>query len=148
MKKINLFFLLFILFSCKEEQYSRDMIIVKEMINGRVEFKNKKALILIPLNGCGTCTRDIIEFSKSNYNNDKYIFILTGITSQNILEFRKIKYFEDYFIIDENSELVSQGIVENKPVVCFIKNEHISEVIKFDDSISNHIIQRIKDSIN
>ena len=37
--------------------------------------KNKKALILIPLNGCGTCTKEIIEFSKKNFNNNKFLEI-------------------------------------------------------------------------
>lgn len=142
MKKISLFILL-VLLSCKQNLHDKEMIAVDELVGNKFHYKNKKALILIPLNGCGTCTKEIIEFSKKNFNNNKFLFILTGVTSQNILEYRKIKNFEDYFVIDENSELVSQGIVENKPILFYVKDGLFTNKIIFDNLNVKNIISKI-----
>lgn len=150
MKSKILFFLILlcIISSCEKIKYNKEQKILSDFLLSDIYLLDKKCLVLIPANGCGSCTKDIKEYLKLNYKNNKILFIITDYNKLNKLDFKEIADFEKYVTIDKNSELMSLGLVENKPIVYFIKNKEISEIIKFDDSISDEVIKRIKDSIN
>ena len=148
---INKFCILFLIlfFSCVDGdvKYSYEEEVLKNFIDENV-FETNKCIVLIPAYGCGACTQDIIQFSKGNYKNDKVKFVFVDLDKPKKVLFKEIVDFEKYILIDKKSELVGQGLVDNKPTVFFIKKNHIVENIRFDDSISDQIIKRIKDSIN
>lgn len=146
MNKI-LLLLFFVLFSCQTCKYCKEENILEDFLKSDNFLEQNKCIVLIPSYGCGLCTQDIISFSKENYKNNKLHFIFIELDKQKSYSFKFLKDFNNFIDNDLSSELVSQGLVENKPVVYFIKDEHIHEIVKFDDSISDEIIQRIKDSI-
>lgn len=145
----NYYVILLLIFftSCENSKYYKEEKIIYDLTKEKSFFTNKKCVVLIPSYGCGSCTQDIINFSLINFEKKSIAFIFSGYDRQKSAIYRNIKNFEKGIIIDSKSQLVSQGLVENKPVVYFIKDEHIHEIIKFDDSISDEVIQRIKDSI-
>lgn len=140
---LNCFFV-----SCEKVKYQKEQNILIDFLLTDSFLDDKKCIVLIPANGCGSCTQDIKEYLKSNYKNDKILFILSDYGKLNKLDFKDITGFEKFVKIDKKSELISLGLVENKPIVYFINNNQIDEIIKFDDSISEEVIRRIKDSIN
>lgn len=146
MKIIN-FFLCFLLISCTKGKFDREEKILTEFLKSDSFLTEKTCILIIPSYGCGTCTKDIIEFSKNNFKNEKVLFIYSPYDQTKSSEFKKISGFEKAIAKDKNSELVSLGLVDNKPFVYFIENNKIKEVIKFDDSTSNDIIEKIKLSI-
>ena len=146
--KLLLFVFICVFSSCEKSKFHNEKSILIDFLSSDNYLENKRCLVLIPANGCGSCTQDIKEYLKLNYKNNKILFIITDYSKLNKLDFKDINNFEKYVVIDKKSELMSLGLVENKPVVYFIKNNQIQEIIKFDDSISDGVIQRIKDSIN
>jgi len=148
---MNKFWLIFFIFffSCIESdvKFSYEEQVLKDFIDENV-FQENRCIVLIPAYGCGACTQDIIEFSKENYKNNNVKFVFIDLDKPKKILFKDIVDFEKYILIDKKSELVGQGLVDNKPAVFFIKNNHIVENIRFDDSISDEIIKRIKDSIH
>lgn len=146
MNKI-LLLVLFVLSSCQTCKYCKEEEILEDFLKSDEFLKQNKCIVFIPSYGCGSCTQDIISFSRENYKNNKLHLIFIELDKQKSYSFKELKDFNNFIDNDLSSELVSQGLVENKPVVYFIKDEHIHEIIKFDDSISDVVIQRIKDSI-
>lgn len=136
--------MLFIINSCTTTNYTSDEKILVDFLKDESCFKTKVSIVVVPVNGCGQCTQDIIEFSKENYKNDKVLFIYSDWDRQGKAIYKGIPDFEKYVVIDKKSEFKSLGLVENKPVVFFIENNRIKEKIKFDDSISDEIIKRIQ----
>lgn len=142
------FFVMNCLFiSCGKSKFYKEQKILSDFLETDSFLDDKKCLVLIPANGCGSCTQDIKEYLKLNYKNDKILFVISDYGKLNRLDFKDIQGFEEYVKIDKKSELISLGLVENKPIVCFIKNKQIEQIIKFDDSISDEVIQQIRDSI-
>lgn len=146
-KKIYILLLGFLLFSCGvKTKFSYEEDVLKSFIDNDF-LETNKCVVIIPAYGCGACTQDIIKFSKENYKNNKVKFIFVDLDKPKKILFKDIIDFEKYILIDKKSELVGQGLVDNKPSVFFIKNNHIEDIVRFDDSISDKVIERIKDSI-
>ena len=144
LKKISFLLILLFFISCKEELFKSEKNILNELTEIENVLETKKSIIIIPLNGCGTCTQEIIKFSKLNFNNNKIKFILTGVNAQNFLTYNEIKDVTKYFIIDEYSTLISQGLIENKPLIFYIENNEITKKVTFDNNNVKKIISNLK----
>ncbi|WP_130736100.1 hypothetical protein [Flavobacterium sp. J27] len=148
MKRINLLIILLVLISCSNSNYTKDEKCLIDFLQDESFLRTKKCIVLVPVNGCGTCTQDIIKFSKKNYRNENILFIYSAWDRQAKVLYKEIEDFEKHVVIDKKSTLKSLGIVENKPIVFFIEKYRIKEKIKFDDKNSDQIIDRINKLIN
>lgn len=140
--------LCFFILGCNNSKYKYQEESLSNFLKSSKYLEEISCVVLIPSYGCGTCTQDIINFSKKNYQNQKVLFVFSQFDKDQSYLFREYQGFEDFIVKDKLSKLVSMGLVDNKPVVYFIKDKHIEEIVKFDDSNSDVIIKRIKDSIN
>ncbi|MCO6175078.1 hypothetical protein NHF50_08460 [Flavobacterium sp. NRK F10] len=145
-KVINLI-LIILLIGCSKSKFGREEKILTDFLKSDSFLTSKKCVVIIPSYGCGICTQDIIAFSKNNFENEKVLFIYSPYDKTKSLEFKKIIGFEETIAKDRKSELISLGLVDNKPFAYFIENNKIQEIIKFDDSTSNDIIEKIELSI-
>lgn len=144
MKSVKMLFCLLIIVSgCVKEDYNSDEKSLIDFLNGKDFLKTKSCVIVIPIDGCGTCTQDIIDFSKVNYKNEQVIFVYSAWDRQGKALFKDISDFEEYVMIDKKSVLKSLGIVENMPVIFFIEDGKLTEKVKFEDVICDTLIQNI-----
>lgn len=144
MKSVKMLFCLLIIVSgCVKEDYNSDEKSLIDFLNGKDFLKTKSCVIVIPIDGCGTCTQDIIDFSKVNYKNEQVIFVYSAWDRQGKALFKDISDFEEYVMIDKKSVLKSLGIVENMPVIFFIEDGKLTEKVKFEDVICDRLIQNI-----
>lgn len=141
---ISLLLTAFFFSSCKQRKYQTQEKTLNYLLKNDDYLKNKKCVILIPAMGCGKCTEEIINFSKNEINNNSLLFIYSDLTNKTDLVFRNIAIKKGNFFKDSLSILTSKGVLENKPIACFIKKNEIIDIIKFDDSNAKKIINRIK----
>ncbi|MBM6498726.1 hypothetical protein [Flavobacterium macrobrachii] len=144
--KIYICIFLFSLLSCENNnnKYKIQEEALKDLFKKEHFYINKKAIIIIPAMGCGSCTSKIIDFSKKEINNDSLLFIYSDLTNKTDLIFKNIKTNKKNFFKDSLSLLISRGLLENKPIVYFTKSGRIDNVIKFDDTNVTEIIEQIK----
>lgn len=139
------FLILLVFFSsCKENKYQTEENTLSYVLKDNNYLETKKCVVLIPAMGCGKCTEQIIEFSKKEIKNNSLLFIYSDLTNKTELVFKDIKISKNNYFRDSLSILISRGLVENKPVACFIKDKHIVGLIRFDDSNAKMIIAKIK----
>lgn len=131
------------LFSCADIKHKKKENLITDFLKNDDYLSSKKCLLFIPAMGCGPCTQDAIAYSKSKYKNKNILFIYTDIGQTTEMIFKGYKDANKFIKRDSTGELVSVGVVESKPVACFIKNGHIDEIVKIDDTNADVVLARI-----
>lgn len=86
----------------------------------------KKAYLIIPLQGCGSCIDQSIQFMKKNSENDKISYIIVDQDIKNI----KIKIGSDYLtkpnlIIDEKMIAMRSSLTYASPIIYYCQDNEV-----------------------
>ena len=71
--KLLLFVFICVFSSCEKSKFHNEKSILIDFLSSDNYLENKRCLVLIPANGCGSCTQDIKEYLKLNYKKNKKI---------------------------------------------------------------------------
>ena len=142
MKYIYIYILIFFSTqSCvKNEKIQTESEILKEFIKSKnVVLSRYENIIIIPFNGCGECTKKVLKYFNTE-SSKKSLFIISEINRSD-LKMLNLKFNKCLF--DYDSELVSLGVLENKPLLYKINNEDLVFISKIDNSNVDKIILKI-----
>jgi|GEM_PF-4307813 len=144
MKKCLLFFLI-VLVSCSSHPYQEEENLLADFLGGTDYLKTHKAIIVIPVIGCGPCIKQMNEFAHVAYAKKELLFIYCDVKGQRVQHlFRNNANALKFLKIDETCELQSGGIVEAKPAVYYLKNGQISGHTAVDEGNATGVIAKLK----
>ena len=112
------------------------------LIDAEVEF-----CILIPVEGCTTCTSHGLKFAENNIENNKIRFILTDVSSQ---KNTKIKVGEKLFThprisIDYENVFTQAEMVTYNPTILHLK---AGTIIQIEETTSDNVNERLELILN
>lgn len=144
MKQIFLL-LFFVCIGCSHHRYQEKEDMLTDFLGNDDFLENYRAVIVIPVTGCGPCIRQMNAFAQVAYRNDKLLFIYCDVNGQRVQHlFQHNTKALEFLKIDATCELQSTGIVEAKPAVYYLKNGEISEYLTVDDHNSAQEIRKLQ----
>lgn len=134
-----------IIFSCTNPSNERKIRGLLRKYNSEISYRNKP-IILIPINGCGSCVDKAINFMKKEYNKGEVVFILSALYKKEYSIKLGEELISPYIIYDTLNSASAMELVSNTPIIYFMKKKLNSMVLQTDQDYIN--LQNLMISFN
>lgn len=113
--------------SCNLKSFDKGKILRTILTESKKEIRDYKAIVIIPLEGCGTCYDISVSFMTKNINNQEICFIISHYSPvygsiKSIIDMNNGNVIDNY-----NSDLIQSKLVGTTPVVYFVNEGELIE---------------------